>query len=61
MREGLLGRRHRARHGAGHGNPECRVAILLTPGFEEFHPALRGEFGHGRYANVCPTCSSSAC
>jgi heterodisulfide reductase subunit A-like polyferredoxin len=27
-------------------------AILLTPGFEEFDPALRGEFGHGRYTNV---------
>ncbi len=27
-------------------------AILLTPGFEEFDPALRGEFGHGRYSNV---------
>jgi heterodisulfide reductase subunit A-like polyferredoxin len=27
-------------------------AIVLTPGFEEFDPALRGEFGHGRYSNV---------
>ena len=27
-------------------------AIILTPGFEEFDPALRGEFGHGRYRNV---------
>jgi heterodisulfide reductase subunit A-like polyferredoxin len=27
-------------------------SIILTPGFEEFDPSLRGEFGHGRYANV---------
>ncbi|MCY3024271.1 MAG: FAD-dependent oxidoreductase [Planctomycetota bacterium] len=27
-------------------------AIILTPGFDEFEPALRGEFGHGRYPNV---------
>jgi heterodisulfide reductase subunit A-like polyferredoxin len=27
-------------------------SVILTPGFEEFQPALRGEFGHGRYANV---------
>jgi heterodisulfide reductase subunit A-like polyferredoxin len=27
-------------------------AVILTPGFEEFNPALRGEFGHGRFANV---------
>ena len=27
-------------------------SIILTPGFEEFQASLRGEFGHGRYANV---------
>ncbi len=27
-------------------------SVILTPGFEEFQPALRGEFGHGRYKNV---------
>ena len=27
-------------------------SVILTPGFEEFQPKLRGEFGHGRYANV---------
>jgi heterodisulfide reductase subunit A-like polyferredoxin len=27
-------------------------SVILTPGFEEFQPALRGEFGHGRYQNV---------
>ncbi len=27
-------------------------SVILTPGFEEFQGALRGEFGHGRYANV---------
>ncbi len=28
-------------------------SVILTPGFEEFQAsALRGEFGHGRYANV---------
>jgi heterodisulfide reductase subunit A-like polyferredoxin len=27
-------------------------SLILTPGFEEFQASLRGEFGHGRYANV---------
>ena len=27
-------------------------SVILTPGFEEFQGALRGEFGHGRYSNV---------
>jgi heterodisulfide reductase subunit A-like polyferredoxin len=27
-------------------------SVILTPGFEEFSPKLRGEYGHGRYANV---------
>ncbi len=27
-------------------------SVLLTPGYEEFQASLRGEFGHGRYANV---------
>jgi len=27
-------------------------AVILTPGFEEFQASQRGEFGHGRYANV---------
>ena len=27
-------------------------AVLLTPGFDEFDAAARGEYGHGRYANV---------
>ncbi len=27
-------------------------SVILTPGFEEFQGASRGEFGHGRYANV---------
>jgi len=27
-------------------------AVLLTPGFDEFEAAARGEYGHGRYANV---------
>ncbi len=27
-------------------------AVVLAPGFEQFKPALKGEFGHGRYANV---------
>ncbi len=27
-------------------------AIVLAPGFEQFDPVLKGEFGHGRYANV---------
>lgn len=27
-------------------------SIILTPGYEEFQASLRGEFGHGRYANV---------
>ncbi|MCX5682590.1 MAG: FAD-dependent oxidoreductase, partial [Planctomycetota bacterium] len=27
-------------------------SVVLVPGFEEFRASLRGEFGHGRYANV---------
>ena len=27
-------------------------AVVLTPGFEEFDASRKGEFGHGRYANV---------
>ncbi|MFI5378966.1 MAG: FAD-dependent oxidoreductase [Tepidisphaerales bacterium] len=27
-------------------------SVILTPGFDEFRASLRGEFGHGRYANV---------
>jgi heterodisulfide reductase subunit A-like polyferredoxin len=27
-------------------------SVVLAPGFEEFRASLRGEFGHGRYANV---------
>jgi heterodisulfide reductase subunit A-like polyferredoxin len=27
-------------------------SVIVTPGFEEFQASLRGEFGHGRYANV---------
>jgi heterodisulfide reductase subunit A len=27
-------------------------AVILTPGFEELQASLRGEYGHGRYANV---------
>ena len=27
-------------------------SVILTPGFEEFQASGRGEFGHGRYANV---------
>ncbi len=27
-------------------------SVILTPGFDEFQASLRGEFGHGRYANV---------
>ena len=27
-------------------------SMILTPGYEEFQASLRGEFGHGRYANV---------
>jgi heterodisulfide reductase subunit A-like polyferredoxin len=27
-------------------------SVILTPGFEEFQASLRGEYGHGRYANV---------
>ncbi len=27
-------------------------SLILTPGYEEFQAALRGEFGHGRYPNV---------
>jgi heterodisulfide reductase subunit A-like polyferredoxin len=27
-------------------------SVILTPGYEEFQASLRGEFGHGRYANV---------
>jgi heterodisulfide reductase subunit A-like polyferredoxin len=27
-------------------------SIIVTPGFEEFQASLRGEYGHGRYANV---------
>jgi heterodisulfide reductase subunit A-like polyferredoxin len=27
-------------------------AVILTPGSDEVEPALRGEYGHGRYANV---------
>ncbi len=27
-------------------------SVILTPGFEEVEPSLRGEYGHGRYANV---------
>jgi len=27
-------------------------AVILTPGSEELEPSLRGEYGHGRYANV---------
>jgi heterodisulfide reductase subunit A-like polyferredoxin len=36
--------------------PETEVlrvgAVILTPGSEEMEPSLRGEYGHGRYANV---------
>jgi len=27
-------------------------SVVLTPGFEQFQPSGRGEFGHGRYSNV---------
>jgi heterodisulfide reductase subunit A-like polyferredoxin len=27
-------------------------SLILSPGYEEFQAAARGEFGHGRYANV---------
>jgi heterodisulfide reductase subunit A-like polyferredoxin len=27
-------------------------SVILTPGYDEFQAAQRGEFGHGRYANV---------
>jgi heterodisulfide reductase subunit A-like polyferredoxin len=27
-------------------------SVILAPGYEEFQASLRGEFGHGRYANV---------
>ncbi len=27
-------------------------SVILTPGYDEFQASLRGEFGHGRYANV---------
>ena len=27
-------------------------AVIVTPGSEEIDPSLRGEYGHGRYANV---------
>jgi len=27
-------------------------SIILAPGFEEFNPKLKGEYGHGRYSNV---------
>ncbi|HEY3323229.1 MAG TPA: FAD-dependent oxidoreductase [Planctomycetota bacterium] len=27
-------------------------SVVLTPGYDEFNPALKGEFGHGRYKNV---------
>ena len=27
-------------------------SVILTPGYEEMQASLRGEFGHGRYANV---------
>jgi heterodisulfide reductase subunit A-like polyferredoxin len=27
-------------------------SVVMTPGFEQFQAAGRGEFGHGRYANV---------
>ena len=27
-------------------------SVVLTPGFDDFQASLRGEFGHGRYANV---------
>ena len=27
-------------------------SVVLAPGFDEFQASLRGEFGHGRYANV---------
>jgi heterodisulfide reductase subunit A-like polyferredoxin len=36
--------------------PETEVlrvgAVILTPGSDELEPSLRGEYGHGRYANV---------
>ena len=39
-----------------HMRPETEVlrvgAVILTPGAEEMEPSLRGEYGHGRYANV---------
>jgi len=27
-------------------------SIILAPGFEEFHPSVKSEYGYGRYANV---------
>jgi len=36
--------------------PESKVlrvgSVILAPGFEEIQASLRGEYGHGRYANV---------
>jgi len=34
-------------------NAELNVgAIILAPGFEEFNPTLKSEYGYGRYSNV---------
>ncbi|MEN6578044.1 MAG: NAD(P)-binding protein [Phycisphaerales bacterium] len=40
-------------HFMGERTVELEVgAVVLTPGFEEFDASRKGEFGHGRYANV---------
>lgn len=40
-------------HFMGERTVELEIgAVVLTPGFEEFDASRKGEFGHGRYANV---------
>jgi heterodisulfide reductase subunit A-like polyferredoxin len=44
-------------HAIDHAMKERKIeldvgAVLLTPGFEEFDAASKGEFGYGRYSNV---------
>ena len=39
-----------------HQKPEKRIikvgAIVLSPGYDVFHPELRGDYGYGKYKNV---------
>ena len=52
LREGMRSGRDRPRSCSRETEVLQVGAVILTPGFEEIQASLRGEYGHGRYANV---------